>query len=60
MPIPYGKESRDSREAKKKKKVTHIFQCAHFAHDALHLRIILALELIEHRIAILALAIRRR
>lgn len=39
---------------------THIFESAHFAHDALHLRIILALELVEHRIAILPLAIRRR
>lgn len=39
---------------------TYIFQDPHLAHDAVDLRIVLALELVEHRIAVLAPLVRRR
>jgi hypothetical protein len=39
---------------------THILQNPNLAQDPVHLLIILALELVEHRIAVLALAVRRR
>lgn len=47
------------RERKVDSPSTYIFQDPHLAHDTLHLRIILALQFIQHRIAVLTLAIRR-
>lgn len=39
---------------------TYIFQDPHLAHDAVDLRIVLALELVEHRVAVLAPFVRCR
>lgn len=39
---------------------TYVFQRPHLAHDAIDLRVVLALELVEHRVAVLAPLVRRR
>lgn len=43
-----------------KGRMTYAFQRPHFAQNTLHVRIVLALQLVHHRIAVLSSPIRRR
>ena len=60
MPKPDSAQRKENGWERSGSVGTYILEYPHFAQDPRHLLIVLALELVEHRVAVLALPVRRR